>query len=336
MTSGLGSTSAPLSSAYDLAMLDLDGVVYVGPDAVAGAAESLRSARGNGMRLAYITNNASRTPREVAEHLRALSMPDVEDHDVVTSAQAVAHLVADAVPAGSVVLLVGGDGLRVPLEERGLRCVTTIDDDPVAVVQGFHPDVGWRQLAEASFAIQAGLPWFVSNTDMTIPTPRGIAPGNGSLVQTIRNATGAEPIVAGKPEQALFDETVERVGGGRPLMVGDRLDTDIDGAINAGVDSLAVLTGVSSLQDIVDAAPGHRPTFVSADLAGLNVVHADVTVDRDRARCGDARATEREGTIAVSGADGRSTNALRAVVALSWSLRDRSDLRVTVDGTLAP
>ncbi len=286
------------------------------------------------MRLAYITNNAARTAHEVAEHLRELAMPDVSDGDVVTSAQAVAHLVADAVPAGSPVLLVGGEGLRSPLEERGLRCVASLDDGPVAVVQGFHPDVGWRQLSEASFAIQAGLPWFASNTDLTIPTARGIAPGNGSLVQAIRNATGASPIVAGKPEKALFDETMERVGGKNPLMVGDRLDTDIDGAINAGTDSLAVLTGVSTLQEILDAAPEHRPTFVSADLAGLNEAHAEVEYDADRARCGSATALVRDGVVSVEGGDPRSTDALRAVVGLAWSVRDRSDESVTLDGTL--
>jgi glycerol 3-phosphatase-2 len=332
----LGSTTQSLSALYDLAMLDLDGVVYVGPDAVPGAAKALEIARANGMRLAYITNNASRTPHEVAEHLRELAMPEVSDGDVVTSAQAVAHLVADAVPAGSPVLLVGGDGLRSPLEERGLRCVASMDDGPVAVVQGFHPDVGWRQLSEASFAIQAGLPWFASNTDMTIPTSRGIAPGNGSLVQAIRNATGVSPIVAGKPEKALFDETIERVGGQDPLVVGDRLDTDIDGAINAGTDSLAVLTGVSTLQEIVDAAPKHRPTFVSADLAGLNEKHAEIEYDADRARCGSATALVRDGLVSVEAGDPMSVDALRAVVGLAWSVRDRSNVSVTLDGTLKP
>ena len=331
----LGSTTQSLSALYDLAMLDLDGVVYVGKDAVPGAAKALEAARANGMRLAYITNNASRTPHEVADHLRELAMPEVSDADVVTSAQAVAHLVADAVPEGSPVLLVGGEGLRSPLEERGLRCVTSLDDGPVAVVQGFHPDVGWRQLSEASFAIQAGLPWFASNTDLTIPTARGIAPGNGSLVQAIRNATGVSPIVAGKPEKALFDETMERVGGNHPLIVGDRLDTDIDGAINAGTDSLAVLTGVSTLQEIVDAAPKHRPTFVSTDLDGLNEVHhAEVTYDADRARCGSATALVRDGVVSVESGDPRSTDALRAVIGLAWSVRDRSDDSVTLDGTL--
>jgi glycerol 3-phosphatase-2 len=332
--SDLGSTTRSLSSVYDLAMLDLDGVVYVGPDAVPGAADALTVARKAGLRLAYVTNNAARTAHEVADHLRELEMPEVDDADVVTSAQAVAHLVADALPAGSAVLLVGGEGLRTPLEERGLRCVNSLDDDPSAVVQGFHPDVGWRQLSEAAFAIQTGLPWFASNTDLTIPTPRGIAPGNGSLVQTIRNATGATPVVAGKPERALFDETIERVGGARPLMVGDRLDTDIDGAINAGADSLAVLTGVSTLQQIVDAAPGHRPTFVSVDLGGLNEPHLEVEVDGERSRCGDARAVVRDGVISVEGAERRSAEALRAVVGLAWALKDGSDASVTVDGTL--
>ena len=159
-------------------------------------------------------------------------------------------------------LLVGGEGLRAPLEGRGLQCVESVDDDPVAVVQGFHPDVGWRALAEAAYAIEGGLPWFASNTDMTIPTARGIAPGNGSLVQAVGNATGTRPIVAGKPERALFDETLERMAAERPVMVGDRLDTDIDGAINAGIESLAVLSGVSSLQDVVALPPGRRPTYV--------------------------------------------------------------------------
>jgi ribonucleotide monophosphatase NagD (HAD superfamily) len=203
-------------------------------------------------------------------------------------------------------------------------------------VQGFHPDVGWRQLSEASFAIQAGLPWFASNTDMTIPTSRGIAPGNGSLVQAIRNATGVSPIVAGKPEKALFDETIERVGGHDPLVVGDRLDTDIDGAINAGTDSLAVLTGVSTLQEIVDAAPKHRPTFVSADLAGLNEKHAEIEYDADRARCGSATALVRDGLVSVEAGDPMSVDALRAVVGLAWSVRDRSNVSVTLDGTLKP
>ncbi len=332
----LGSSDQPLCELYDLVMLDLDGVVYVGADAVPGAVDSLAAARSGGTRLAYITNNASRTATDVAQHLRDLQLPEVTADDVVTSAQAVAHLVSDALPEGSPVLVVGGEGLRRPLEERGLRCVTSLDDQPLAVVQGFHPDVSWRQLAEASYAIQSGIPWFASNTDLTIPTAAGIAPGNGSLVQAIANATGTTPTIAGKPEAALFHETIERFGGKRPLMVGDRLDTDIDGAIGVGIDTLAVLTGVNDLQDVADAGAGHRPTFVSHDLAGLNHSHPPVEIDGAQARCAGAIAGVSDNVVSVEGADRRDTAAIRAVIAIAWHLADRCDVRVNVDGTMEP
>jgi ribonucleotide monophosphatase NagD (HAD superfamily) len=246
----------------------------------------------------------------------------------------VAHVVADAVPAGSAVLLVGGEGLQVPLEERGLRCVETLDDNPVAVVQGFHPDVGWRSLAEASYAIESGLPWFASNTDLTIPTARGVAPGNGSLVQAVSNATGATPTVAGKPERALFDEALGRMPAERPIMVGDRLDTDIAGAINAGIDSLAVLSGVSTLRDVATLPPDRRPTFVGPDLSALVVTHADVIVNGESATCGTATAAVEDDVVRVSQGEPGSLEAIRAVTTLAWSLRDRTGRDVGVDGTL--
>ena len=331
----LGSCDRPLCEAYDLGMLDLDGVVYVGAAAVPGAVEAVASARKAGMRLAFLTNNASRTAAEVAGHLRELDI-DADEADVVTAAQAVAHLVADAVPPGSAVLLVGGEGLRAPLEERGLRCVSTLDDGPVAVVQGFHPDVGWRSLAEASYAIESGLPWFASNTDLTIPTARGVAPGNGSLVQAVRNATGATPTVAGKPERALFDETLQRMAPDRPLMVGDRLDTDIDGAIGAGIDSLAVLSGINSLADVAGLPSGRRPTFVGPDLSALVVAHPEVSVDETSARCGPATATADADSVRLTEGEPGSLEAVRAVIALAWSSSDRSGRDVRVDGTLEP
>lgn len=329
----LGSSDRPLSEVYDLAMLDLDGVVYVGPNAVPGAVESLGAAASAGTQLAYITNNASRTASEVAAHLRELGLSDVEDGDVVTSAQAVAHLVADALPPDAPVLLVGGEGLRQPLEERGLRCVAKLDDSPLAVVQGFHPDVSWVQLAEASYAIEAGIPWFASNTDLTIPTARGVAPGNGSLVQAISNATGAAPTVAGKPEAALFRETLERFGGERPLMVGDRLDTDIDGAIGVDIDTLFVLTGVNDLQDVMDAGVGHRPTFISYDLGGLNESHEPIKFDGSSARCAGALAQVSDGVLTID-SDARGTSSLRAAVGLAWQVADHSGQRVRLDGTM--
>ena len=329
----LGSSTRALCEDYDLGLLDLDGVVYVGSSAVPGAVDALNAARTAGMRIAFLTNNASRSAEDVAAHLRELDI-EADDTDVVTAAQAVAHLVADAVPAGSAVLLVGGEGLQIPLEECGLRCVTSLDDRPVAVVQGFHPDVGWRALAEAAFAIESGLPWFASNTDMTIPTARGIAPGNGSLVQAVSNATGARPTVAGKPERALFDETLERMTADRPLMVGDRLDTDIDGAINAGIDSLALLSGVSTLRDVAALPPDRRPKFVGPDLSALVATHPDVTLEGESASCGAATATIDNGAVRLISGQPGTLEAARAVVTLAWSARDRSGRHVQVDGTL--
>lgn len=330
----LGSSDRPLCDVYDLGMLDLDGVVYVGSAAVPGAVEAAASARKAGMRLAFLTNNASRTAAEVAAHLRELEV-DADDTDVVTAAQAVAHLVADAVPAGSAVLLVGGEGLRIPLEERGLRCVSTLDDGPVAVVQGFHPDVGWRALAEASYAIESGLPWFASNTDLTIPTGRGVAPGNGSLVQTVRNATGATPTVAGKPERALFDEALERMAADRPLMVGDRLDTDIEGARRVGVDSLLVLTGVTGLADLVAAGPGLRPTYVSSDLGGLFEASQAPAREHDRWIAGGWTARVDRGRLAVDGGGDRD-DWWRAVTAAAWEHLDTSGRTADTAGLVPP
>ena len=322
----LSSTDRPLHAVHDLVMLDLDGVVYRGPDAVPGAQAALTAVAEAGTPLAYLTNNASRTADTVVDHLRELGMP-VVDADVVTAAQAVARVMADDLPPGSRVLLVGGEGLRVPLEERGLRCVTSLDDDPAAVVQGFHPDLGWHDLAEAAYAVQAGLPWYASNTDLSVPTARGVAPGNGSLVQAVANATGATPVVAGKPHRPLFDETLRRTGASSPLMVGDRVDTDIDGATALGLPSLAVLTGVSGLDELAGLEPERRPAFVGRDVGALLDVHRAVDVADDRARCGGAEARLVGDDVQ---ADGSGTDAVRAVLALAWHVRDTSGRRVGV------
>ncbi|MGW4321621.1 HAD hydrolase-like protein [Streptomyces sp. NPDC004684] len=323
-----------LSEAYDTALLDLDGVVYAGGDAIAHAVDSLAAARDGGMRLAYVTNNALRTPDAVAAHLTELGIP-AAGSDVVTSAQAVARLIADQVPAGARVLVVGGEGLRVALRERGLEPVESADDDPAAVVQGYGgPELPWGRFAEACYAVRRGVPWFASNTDLTIPGARGIAPGNGAAVEVVRIATGAEPQVAGKPLPPMHRETILRTGAKRPLVVGDRLDTDIEGAFNGGVDSLLVLTGVTDGAQLLAAPPRHRPTYVDADLRGLLTGQPEITREGDGFRCGGWTASAGEDRLDLAG-DGQPLDGLRALCAAAWTAGGESACELDAEKALA-
>jgi len=316
---GLRSCPGPLSEHYDAALLDLDGVVYLGGKPIPGSAAALLAAAARGMKLAYVTNNASRTPHAIAAQLTAMGVPATAA-DIVTSAQAAAHVLADRLPAGAPVLVVGGSGLRLAVRERGLRPVTSAIERPLAVVQGYAPDISYGLLAEAVLAINAGAWYVLSNADPTLPTPRGPQPGNGSLAQVVIHATGQRPVVAGKPEPPLHAESVQRVGAERPLVVGDRLDTDIEGAFRGGADSLLVLTGVTQPPELLLAAPEHRPSYVAADLAGLNVSHPGVTADGGRFSCGGwtASGAAGEAWLAVTGA-GPWIDGLRALCAAAWS-----------------
>ncbi|MBQ0829943.1 HAD hydrolase-like protein [Streptomyces tagetis] len=317
-TSPRGSGRA-LSEAYDTALLDLDGVVYAGGHAIAHAVDSLAVARAGGMRLAYVTNNALRTPDAVAGHLTELGIPTGAD-EVITSAQAVARLIADELPGGARVLVIGGEGLRVALRERGLEPVESADDDPAAVAQGYGgPELPWGRFAEACYAIARGVPWYASNTDLTIPGARGIAPGNGAAVQVVRIATGADPKVAGKPLPPMHRETILRTGARRPLVVGDRLDTDIEGAFNGDVDSLLVLTGVTDGAQLLAAPPEHRPTYVDADLRGLLTGQPEVAGDAEGGfRCGGWTARAGAERLELEG-DGAVPDGLRALCAAAWT-----------------
>ncbi|RCG29592.1 HAD-IIA family hydrolase [Sphaerisporangium album] len=302
---------------YDTLLLDLDGVVYLGRQAVPGAPEALVRARDAGVRLAYVTNNASRTPAAIAEHLVHLGAPATPD-DVVTSAQAAARLIAERVPAGAAVLVVGGMGLRSAVGARGLRPVTTAADEPVAVVQGISPDLSYALLCEGTLAVRQGA-WFVAaNADTTMPTNRGVLPGNGAMTRVIATATGVEPVVAGKPEPPLHRESMLRTGAKRPLIVGDRLDTDIEAATRAGADSLLVLTGVTGPMDLLTAPPEHRPTHIAADLSALHLPPAPVTQEGDAwTRAGWAARWEGD-RLRLTGA-GDPVDGLRAACAAAWA-----------------
>jgi glycerol-1-phosphatase len=260
-------TGRVLLDDYDLVLLDLDGVVYVGGHAVEHAAEALEEARRRGVKLGYITNNAARTPEQIARHLTELAVP-AEPDEVVTSAQAAATMIAGAHRPGTPVAVLGTDGLREALIERELVPVG-VADDAEAIVSGYAPEMPWRDIMRAATRIREGLPWFAANTDGTIPTPYGEAPGHGAQVELLSRFSGVTPPVAGKPASPLFEEARRRIPGERVLMVGDRLDTDILGANKAGIDSLLVFTGVTTREQLARAAAEEQPTFVADDLRGL-------------------------------------------------------------------
>jgi glycerol-1-phosphatase len=307
----------PLDSAYDVALLDLDGVVYLGGAAIPGAAEALRKADAAGMRLAYVTNNAFRTPAAIAELLSSFGVPAAKD-DVVTSAQAAARLLAERLPAGAPVLVIGGSGLRMAVRERGLRPVSTAIDKPRAVVQGYAPDVSYSMLAEGGLAVAAGALFVASNGDLTLPSRRGRQPGNGSLIQVVATATGMQPLVAGKPEPPLHRESVLRTGARHPLVVGDRLDTDIEGAHRVGADSMLVLTGVTGPAEAVLAPPSQRPTYLAEDLAGLLEPHPGITETDGTFGCGGWTAHVAGDRLELVG-EGERIDGLRALCAAAWA-----------------
>jgi glycerol 3-phosphatase-2 len=316
----LRSSADDLCQEYDLAMLDLDGVVYIGHAAVDGAAEALTAARARGLQLAFVTNNAARPPEEVARHLRSIGVPAIS-HDVVTSAQAAARLVASELPAGARVLALGGPGVAIALEQAGLVPVQEAGDGPAAVVTGYGPELTWRQIMRATVLIRDGLPWVACNTDQTIPTDYGVGPGHGVLVEMISGFSGVTPVVAGKPRRPLLDETIRRVGGDRPLMVGDRLDTDVEGAANAGIESLLVLTGVTGLAELVAAPPAQRPTYLSSNLAGLLQRHAAPMSDSAAWTMGGWQAVATDRRLRVFG-EGSLDDWWRVVASAAWSWLD--------------
>lgn len=312
-----GSPARPPVEEYDTGLFDLDGVVYIGAAPVPTAVEALEHVRAAGMRVAFVTNNASRTPGAVAAHLTRLGVP-AAPHDVVTSAQAAARLIAERVPRGSGVLVCGGMGLRHALREHGLRPVSTADAAPAAVVQGYARGVDHGLLAEGALAVGRGALYVAANGDTTLPSARGTVPGNGALIRVIATAAGREPVVAGKPEPPLHREAMLRTGARRPLVVGDRLDTDIEGATRGGVDSLLVLTGVTHPAEVVSAPAKWRPSLIAADLGGLLVAHPSVEGEDGVGRCGGWRVRYLDGAFEASGS-GDAYDGLRALCAAAWT-----------------
>ncbi len=273
-----------MSGTVEALIVDLDGVVYTGGEPCPGAVVGLREAREAGVALLFMTNNASRTPAQVAEHLGSLAVT-ASPEEVLTSSQVgAAHLAQLRSEDGlddqdPLVLAVGGPGVAQALQEMGLSVVTAAQAREQggpgravwAVLQGYGPEMMVRDLHEAAYAITSGAHWVATNTDATLPTPRGLVPGNGALVGAVAHGTGATPVVTGKPHRPAYRIALERLGlpADRVLAVGDRLDTDIDGALDAGVPAALVLTGVSSRAEAEARPAERRPQHIAETIPDL-------------------------------------------------------------------
>jgi len=322
MTGGLLGSDRPLAEAYDCALVDLDGVTYLGHEPIPWASDSLMAARGRGMRIVFVTNNASRPPTVVADQLTSLGIPSGPD-DVMTASQSAASLLATRLQPGAKVLVVGTDALRDAVRDKGFVVVGSADDEPAAVAQGFGPEVGWKQLAEAAYAVERGAWHVASNLDKSLPQTRGFAPGNGALVMAVRAATGVVPDSAGKPEPTMYRLAAQRVGGTNPLVVGDRLDTDLAGARAGGFAGLHVLTGVSSARDDVLAAASFRPNFVGADLRALLEPHpAPEPAAEGWWSCRKAAARVSGGALELDDRGADVLDLVRAACAAAWASAD--------------
>ena len=327
--SPLRGTGNALAEDYDCALLDLDGTAWSGDERIEHAAASVIEAREAGMASAFVTNNAMRTPQQVADKLNSMDFQATPDM-VMTSAMDIAAIMAEELAEGSKVLVIGGAGLRLALEERGFVLVDSADDEPAAVVQGLDKQVDWALLSEGAFAIERGAAFYASNLDATLPVERGQALGNGSLVRAIQHATRKRPTAGGKPEPGIYRRASELVGARNPLAVGDRLETDIMGAVAAGVPAMHVLTGVHMARDVIRAPRGQRPSYLAIDMRGLLEAHPAPKHHRDGTwTCGLSQVAkvERSGVLTLDDVELTepvtiTIDSYRALAAAAWEYAD--------------
>jgi len=309
-----------LIDGYDAAFFDLDGVIYLGPLAVDGAADALAELGRRDKTVMFVTNNAARAAQVVIDQLTGLGFA-ADDHNVLTSAQVATAQMARELPAGAKVLVNGSESLADLVAEVGLVPVQNADDHPVAVVQGYDPAMTWPRLDEAALAIQAGATWYATNDDASRPTERGLVPGAGGSIAVIAGVVNARPTIFGKPYRPMLAEAIRRTAATRPIFVGDRIDTDIVGACNAGIDSLLVFTGAHGKHDLVAAGPGERPTHIGADVRALLEPIRGVQLTPTSATCEGQVARLDHGTIsldAVPADHAGQLDALWAIARLAW------------------
>ncbi|MFG3340607.1 HAD-IIA family hydrolase [Glycomyces sp. NPDC048151] len=314
----LKGTAAPLASAYDQALLDLDGVVYLLHNAIPESAPTITALPGFGCEPVFVTNNASRSTEVVAESMRGMGIP-AEASQVITTGQVLAAELVSRLGKGGKVFVHGSPALRAVVAEAGLEPV----EDPKAaagVAFGLFPEATWRLLADATIAVRNGAYWAVANLDATLPTSDGPLPGMGAMVQAVATALGHGPhFTAGKPEQAIYQAALARKPGGRAIMVGDRPDSDIEGANRAGLDSLLVFTGVASPRMALTLPPEQRPTYLGWSLGALTETHAEPqwVEDGEAVQCGGWSVKLEQGSLLLGGS-GDPLDAWRAMCEFSW------------------
>lgn len=253
-----------LADGYDAFLFDLDGVLYRGSEVVPGAPEAISRLRDAGKRVAFVTNNSGRTPDAVADLLSGFGIT-ATSAEVETSALVTAHELAsrDITEA----FVVGEEGILSALRDAGIAIADAGAERTQAVVVGWDRRADYEKLCRASLLVERGASLFATNADASYPATDGNWPGAGALLAAVETTTGARAEVFGKPEPPIMLAALERAGGGRPLVIGDRLETDIAGAAGMGWDSLVVLTGITRRDDL----PGSSivPTFVGDDLSAL-------------------------------------------------------------------
>jgi 4-nitrophenyl phosphatase len=250
-------------------ILDMDGVLWRDDAPIGDLSKIFNRVRERGLKFIFATNNGTRTPEQYLERLAEFGM-DVEPWQVITSALGMAQMLKGKIPAGAPVFVIGGDGVKVALQEQGFEVVPVETAETAqAVVMGIDREINFAKMREATLLVRRGIPFYATNPDKTFPTPRGEIPGAGAWISVIVTATGIEPTYAGKPFPFLMEMALERLGTTREetLVVGDRLETDIAAGQAAGCPTALVLSGVSTRAQAEAWNP--PPSFIVKDLETL-------------------------------------------------------------------
>lgn len=257
----------PLADRFDGLLIDLDGVVWIGREPVPGSVEALRELLAAGKRIVFVTNNPGRLPEAYAQRLRGLGV-EVGAEQIVTAGMVLARLAGEAAGEGGSAFVLGRSALKEMVAATGTRLLEGEEAEraDVVVVSG-HPGFDYGELKTAKFALDNGAGLFATSHDPTMPYPGGELPGTGAVLAAVEVASGKRATIAGKPERHLFEMATEAAGVGRLAMVGDRINSDIEGGARAGLETVLVLSGTTSREEAAAADPA--PDFLLEDLAGL-------------------------------------------------------------------